>query len=189
MISYKSFLAEWNKCVPVRACTHTCVREGHVLTMPASCCAISQSARLLSATTEHWQKRKGYYTEIAYRPSLRTGKAESTACWQPVAAQILICNSAARRIYKWELKGTGVSAAHIEEKRQLKSQTTAEKPEEEQLKDQPEKLETLSEKLTLHRVGKNSCCRENSRKYPVYLWRRRWRVYLALQPQKEPAQA
>lgn len=66
MISYKPFLAEWDKCAPVRVYTHTCVRGGHAPSH-AQERAIAPSARLLSATTVHRQKRKGHYTEIAYR--------------------------------------------------------------------------------------------------------------------------
>lgn len=125
--------------MPVRVCTHTCVRGGHIPSRARER-AIAPSARPLSATTVHRQKRKGHYTEIAYR--LRVSVQEGLQA-QPAdgprleSAQILV--SAARGISKWELKGTDISATRCKEKRQLKCQTTAEtKPKEEQLKDQPE---------------------------------------------------
>lgn len=101
-------------------------------------CGIAPRAGLLSATTAHWQKRNGHYTEIAYqlRGSVQGGLgAQLAAGTQPGAAHILTGNLAARRISKWELKGIHISATHCKEK----CQTTAEtKPKEEQLKDQPE---------------------------------------------------
>lgn len=142
------------------ACTHTSVRGE-----PGPGVWNCSEARLLSATTGHWQKRNGHYTEIAYqlRGSVQGGlQAQPAAGPQLWAAHILTGNLAARRTSKWELKGIDISATHCKEK----CQTTAEtKPEEEQLKDQPEierstreQFEALSEELTHHRAGQNSCC-------------------------------
>lgn len=114
--------------------THTQVSEGS----QALECGAAPRAGLLGATTVHWQKRNGHYTEIAYqlRGSVQGGlQAQPAAGPQPGDAQILAGSSAARRISKWELKGIDISATHGKEK----CQTTAEtKPKEEQLKDQPE---------------------------------------------------
>lgn len=66
MISYKSFLAERGRCVPVSVHAHVCRRRARSRRGQER--AVTQSAWLLSATTVHRQKRKGHYTEIAYRP-------------------------------------------------------------------------------------------------------------------------
>lgn len=98
---------------------------------------VLERAWLLSAATEHWQKRNGHHTEIAYqlRGSVQGGlQAQPAAGPQPGAAQILwiLEIQLPGEISKWELKGMDISAPHCKEK----CQTTAEtKPKEEQLKD------------------------------------------------------
>lgn len=151
VISDKSFLAEQDVCLY----THTKVSESSQVPE----CGIAPRARLLSATTVHWQKRNGHYTEIAYqlRGSVQGGlQAQPAAGPQLGTAQILAGNLAARRISKWELKGIDISATHCKEK----CQTTAEtKPKEEKLKRSTrEQFEALSEEFTHHRAGQNSCC-------------------------------
>lgn len=114
--------------------THTQVSEGSRVLE----CGIAPRARLLTATTVHWQRRNGHYTEIAYqlRGSVQGGlQAQPAAGPQLWAAQILAGNSAARRISEWELKGIDISATHCKEKCQRTAETER---KEEQLKDQPE---------------------------------------------------
>lgn len=117
-------------------CTHSSVRGEQIHSQVLEC-GIALRAWLLSATTVHWQKRNGHYTEIAYqlRGSVQGGlQAQPAGGLQPGLPR----SSLAVRlpgISKWELKGIDISATYCKEK----CQTTAEtKLKEEQLKDQPE---------------------------------------------------
>lgn len=131
MISYKSFLAEQNECVPVH--THRCQRGAD--SQPGA--GVWNCSEGTAAECYHSTLAKEEWAEIAYqlRGSVQGGlQAQPAGGLQPGAAQILTGSSAARRISKWELKGIDISATHCKEKRQTTAET---KPKEEQLKDQP----------------------------------------------------
>lgn len=154
MISYNSFLAEQNECVPVH--TFKCQRGAD--SQPGAGVWNCSEGMAAECTTVRWQKRNGHYTEIAnqLRGSVQGGlQAQPAGGLQPGAAQILTGSSAARNLQVGAerdrhlchiLQGKVSNNCRNQTQRRAIERSTR------------EQFEALSEEFTHHRANQNSCC-------------------------------